>query len=223
MIIGLGIILYVIITGGLLIFAYLSAFGGGVSNSFNILLWILISPLLPVIGIVHLIGFIFCRLCYGKSWRQHEEELYEKKNRIIVVRKYVGLYEIEISNKKYELNIINYKDKNYACDDPDLLIKHLKDDTIKKYKGTYFILTSEELNEAIKKKKEEYLNEKERLRDPIKQKRRRITILEDLEGKVEDIKLKINEKNESRKITILRDSKLNRIKQILKNIFLNKK
>jgi len=35
-IIGLGIILYVIITGGLLIFAYLSAFGGGVSNSFNI-------------------------------------------------------------------------------------------------------------------------------------------------------------------------------------------
>ena len=77
--------------------------------------------------------------------------------------------------------------------------------------------------EAIKKNKEEYLNEKECLKNPIKQKHRRIIILEDLEEKIKNIKLKISEKNKSRKIIILKDSKLNKIKQILKNIFLNKK
>ena len=159
MIFGIILILYSLITGGLLIFGFLSAFGTGVSNSLNILIWILILPLLPIVGIVYLIDFMFHMFCYGKTRYKYKKELYEQADKNIIIGKYPELFEMNIFGDVVKLHILECEGIYYACDNPDSLVKYLKstDSYCKvynkkkeKYNGKYKLcLTKNEIKEFL--------------------------------------------------------------------------
>ena len=160
MIIFFGIILYLLITGGFWGLAHVSAIGGDqFSNLFYIFLWILILPLLPIIGMIYLIDYIYYMLCYGKTPDKYEKELYEKANKNIIVNKYPKLFDIEILGHIVKLNVIECDGIFYACDNPNSLIKLLKSTNEyckvygkkkEKYNGNYKIqLTKDEIKEFM--------------------------------------------------------------------------